>query len=210
MSHLNGCSPLERSQPSKSRARSWTYFRINAIRWQMSKSTSIVTKIFYIPAFIAEGTDNVKSLEQEFMKVLTALETLVDGHLPAWLFPVSLLRNIMTEMYLFISKNFGRTLWLTQSDPRYYFNTADCSYIRINETSYHHNRLPTDIVQAAVRVVSNDTITSTNLRKLRSHYIATRHTVNCCDILRSTVFLSINECASPVTSQSRRSCTNHS
>ena len=85
--------------------------------------------------FITKGTENMKSLEQEFRNLLTALEAVVAGHLSPYLFPVSMLTKIMDEISGSLWNNYGRTIWLAQRDPHYYYHTADFSYVRVNDTS---------------------------------------------------------------------------
>ena len=81
-----------------------------------------------LTGFITKGTDNMKSLEYEFRNLLTALEALVAGHLSPYLFPVSMLTKIMDGISESLWNNYGRTIWLAQRDPHYYYQTADFSF----------------------------------------------------------------------------------
>ena len=88
-----------------------------------------------LTAFITKGSQTMISLEHEYRGILSALETLVAGHISPYLFPVSLLQRIMTGISESLLKQFGATIWLAQRDPSYYHYTAEFSYIRVNDTS---------------------------------------------------------------------------
>ena len=89
--------------------------------------SQLVQMLASLTAFITNGTQTMKSLEQEYTSLLSALETLVAGHISPYLFPVSLLHHIMTEISESLLKNFGATIWLAQRDPSYYYHTAEFS-----------------------------------------------------------------------------------
>ena len=104
----------------------------HAVGDNVSKQVQMIASL---TAFITKGTQTMKSLEQEYRGHLSAMETLVAGHISPYLFPVSLLHRIMTGISESLLKNFGATIWLPQRDPSYYYHTAEFSYIRVNDTS---------------------------------------------------------------------------
>ena len=97
--------------------------------------TQQIQMLAYLTAFITKGTENKKSLEHEYWNLLTGLEALVAGHLSPYLFPVSMLTKIMDGISESLWSNYGRTIWLAQRDPHYYYHIADFSYVRVNDTS---------------------------------------------------------------------------
>ena len=82
-----------------------------------------------LTANVVKTSNTLSMLEVQYGNLLSSVETLVSGSIPAFLLPLNVLGNTLSSIQVMLERDF-RGFHLVHSDPNYYYHSADFSYTR--------------------------------------------------------------------------------
>ena len=93
-------------------------------------ATHLMSTLATLSAYTTKAGDNLRALEMKYFNMLPAVEALVSRKLPAYLFPVSKISDIIYVVTLALYQRVGNTLRIAQKNPQYYLTSGHFTFVR--------------------------------------------------------------------------------